>query len=163
MPYSAKTDLLTGNIPLPSYVDADKYVADAADEIDSYIGFIYKTPVDVTEQGPTSRPARLLLKRLNNFLASGRLMMAAAAAQEDTEQHAYARRLVGEALDSLKMIAEGKISLDGAEPAPASSDAKQNVPVILNKDVESNVDAFYDRITNPDNNWVYSGPFPRVI
>jgi hypothetical protein len=41
MAYSAVTDLLTGDLPLPSYVSPVKFVDDAADEIDSKIGFLY--------------------------------------------------------------------------------------------------------------------------
>ncbi|HWI68184.1 MAG TPA: hypothetical protein VNS88_07365, partial [Nitrospiraceae bacterium] len=73
MGYSEVTDLLTGNVPTPAYLSPQKYVDDAADEIDSKIGFVYETPIDVTysSSNPVTRPVRLLLKRINNFLASG--------------------------------------------------------------------------------------------
>lgn len=147
MPYSTVADLLTGNIPTPAYMSPEKYVADAADEIDSVIGFVYKTPVEMADVDAT-RPARLLLKRINNFLASGRILMAAASAQEDNQVHAYAARLIREATDSLKLIASGQILLEGAEALP-QSDSPKMAPLIANVDPESNVEAFYDRVANP--------------
>ena len=45
--YSAVTDLLVGDITLGSTVNAEKYVQDAADEMDSKLGFIYETPIDL--------------------------------------------------------------------------------------------------------------------
>lgn len=149
--YSAVGDLLTGNIPLPGYISAQKFVDDAGDEIDSKIGFIYKTPVDVsdTEANKTSRPARLLLKRISNFLASGRLLMAVDAGGENDQVHAYALKLVSDATAALDMIVSGKVVLDGAEQE--DTDAIQpTTPLINNLDAESNVEAFYDRIANPN-------------
>lgn len=155
MSYSEVTDLLTGNIPLPATTSADMYVQDASDEIDSKIGHIYSTPIDVSEDSLVKRPARLLLKRIANWLASGRLMMATAAGAQQQEVHAYALKLVEDATKSLDMIASGDVLLDGAvrvEVPPKSFTG----PQIDNKDPESNVDAFYDRISNPS--YVYS-PF----
>jgi len=155
--YSAVEDLLTGNIPTPGYLSPQKYVDDAADEIDSKIGFLYKTPVVVTEENPVgtpnpvARPVRLLLKRLNNFLASGRLLMAASAGGEDDRVHAYGWSLVQDATLALQQIAEGKILLEGVEPADGNTDGVPvTAPLIYNEDPESNVSAFYDRIVNPD-------------
>lgn len=150
MPYSATTDLLTGNIPVSGPVDPAKFVADAADEIDSKIGHIYQTPIDVTDTSPVSRPARLLLKRISNFLASGRLIMAAAAASQKLEVNAYAERLVREATVALDQIASGDVPLIGATRATDSSgDVSTTGPQISNLDPESNVEAFYNRVANP--------------
>lgn len=150
--YSEVTDLLTGNIPFSGPVDPVKFVADAADEIDSRIGHIYQTPIDISDvpENPVARPARLLLKRVSNFLASGRLIMAAAAGSQKLEVNAYAERLVTEALDALNGIASGDIPLAGA---PRIEDVPGEVtttgPQIHNLDAESNVEAFYNRIANP--------------
>lgn len=152
MTYSATTDLLTGNIPVSGPVDPEKFVADAADEIDSRIGHIYKTPIDIadTPENPIARPARLLLKRVSNFLASGRLMMAAAAGSQKLEVNAYAERLVNEALEALNQIATGDIQLTGAERVEdVPGEGTSTGPQIHNLDAESNVEAFYNRIANP--------------
>lgn len=154
--YCQTTDLLLGNIPTPGYMAPDRYVTDAADEIDSKIGFIYITRVDVSNTSVVVKPARLLLKRLNVFLASGRLLMAAAAAQEDNQTHAYARSLVKEAEDALNLIATGQLVLPGAPKVVTDGETVLTGPMQANKDPESNVDAFYDRIVNPK--YVY--PYP---
>lgn len=148
MPYSATTDMLTGSIPTPAYLDPAKYVADAQDEIDSKLGFVYVTPFDVSEDSAMERPARLLLKRISNFLATGRLLFAVASPSEDTELHAYAARLVSDALTSLDRIAAGEIVLEGAGRREVDT-GPVTTPLIANKDPESNVDAFYDRVASP--------------
>jgi len=158
--YSAVTDLLTGNIPVPAYLTPQKFVDDAADEIDSKIGFLYQTPIDiVTEYDPESptsvpRPARLLLKRINNFLASGRLLLAAAAGQEDSQLHAYGWSLIQEATAALNQIASGEIPIEGAVKVDTGDAAAVTAIIINNLDPESSVEAFYNRIANPD--YVYS-------
>lgn len=154
--YSVVTDLLTGNIPTPQSLSPAKFVQDAADEIDGEIGHIYETPIDVSEGGPVDRPARLLLKRISNHLASGRLMMAAAAGSQKLEVHAYANKLVEEAKASLAMIASGEVPLKGAVRRDTSEESFTG-PQIFNKDPESNVDAFYDRVVNPGYTFFPSG------
>lgn len=148
-PYYEGDDLELGNIPLPAYIDVRAAIADAADEIDSYIGFAYKTPVNIDEGSPVARPARLLLKRVNRALASGRTIMKLAAAQQDNEIHAYGAVLVAEALKSLELIRSGQIKLEGAVP-PDGANTSEPAIVFLTKDPESQVDAFYDRIVNPN-------------
>ena len=159
MAYSEITDLLTGNVPTPAYLSPQKYVDDAADEIDSKIGFVYETPIDVTDSSsnPVSRPVRLLLKRINNFLASGRLLLAVDAGAETDRVHSYGLYLIQEAQMSLDLISSGKIDLEGAEVLPAEQ-ATVTAPLIHNVDEESNVESFYDRIANP--NFVY---FPLYV
>lgn len=149
MPYSALADLLTGQVPTPSYLDPAKYVADASDEVDSFIGHIYVTPVDVTESGPTSRPARLLLKRIANWLATGRLLMAAAAGNQKLEINAYAAELTRNATEALNAIASGEVPLIGAPRLTTDDETDFTGPQISNLDSESNVEAFYNRIANP--------------
>lgn len=149
IPYSTEEDFLTGKIPIPQYIDQDKILADTADEMDSHIGFIYKTPVDMTETpGTTSRPARLLLKRISAHLSSGRLIMAADSSGQNQELQSYGIYLVREAMSALAEIKNGNIILDGAEKVPAAQDVATG-PLIANVDAESNVEAFYDRVANP--------------
>lgn len=155
MAYSSSNDLLNGNIPLPGYLDKEKFVTDAADEIDSKIGHLYETPVDVSETSTVPRWTRLLLKRINNHLASGRLLMAADAGGEDDRVHAYALFLIQEATAALDQIASGEIKLTGV-PGPGGQSSEAITSIILNNlDEESNVEAFYDRILNP--NYFFGG------
>lgn len=153
MTYSEVSDMLTGNIPVGGTMP-QKYVNDAADEIDSVIGSIYTTPVnmDPTPEetlpgtGTVKRSSRLLLKRISNFLASGRYMLATSAGGEDDQLHAYAKYLVDTALATLMRLATGEIVLDGAVKVDPEGDEGLPGPLISNVDPESNVEAFYDRI-----------------
>ena len=150
MAYCSEADLLLGGIPLPGYIDPVKQVADAADEIDSKIGYIYKTPIDVTDTSPVKRPARLLLKRINASLATGRLILAVASPEENKNLHAYGWNLVREATTALDAIASGQFPIEGADPSPdAPVEGLNSAPLISNLDAESNVEAFYDRISAP--------------
>lgn len=153
MAYCQTTDLLTGDVPTPAYLSPQKYVDDAANEIDSKIGFVYETPVDITDDpdNPVVRPVRLLLTRLNVFIATGRLLMAVAASGEDERLHAYGWSLVQEATLTLEAIASGKLPLEGVDKLPAAQ-AQITAPLSYNEDSESNVSAFYDRIVNPNFN-----------
>ena len=148
MAYSSVDDLLLGSIPLSSVFSKEKYVEDAGDEIDSYIGVLYDTPVDISDAGPVARHSILLLKRINNFLATGRIILAIDAGGEDTALHAYGLRMVNEALASLTQVASGAIPLDGAVRIPTAN--ANTGPSIKNADAASAVDAFYNRVMVPE-------------
>lgn len=148
MAYSTTADLLTGDLPLPSYISPQKFVDDAADEIDSKIGFLYATPVNINAPSVLT-PVKKLLKRLNNFLATGRLLMAISASQEDERLHAYAYSLVADATASLAAIAAGEVPLDLPLADPDAADQPVTAPLHYNEDAESAVEAFYNRIANP--------------
>ena len=146
--YSAEGDLLLGNIPLPAYASAEKYITDAQNEIDSVVGFIYETPLDVSESSAMVKPARLLIKRISNWLATGRIVLAIAAASERQELNAYGANLVKQAETLLQQIGNGEVVLEGAVTVESKA-APFAGPQIYNKDPESNVEAFYDRVANP--------------
>lgn len=153
--YCSVGDLLLGQIPVPVGIDKQKVVDDAADEIDSKIGFIYQTPIDIlNDPDKPSRPVKLLLKRINVFLASGRLILAADSNGEDQQLHAYGLSLVQEATNALDAIASGEMVLSGVELA-AGYATTASTPLINNLDTESSVEAFYDRVANPS--YLYSG------
>lgn len=167
MPYSREDDLLLGDIPLGARLDRNKFVQDAADEIDSIIGTVYVTPVPTTANsepsaGPpevtTARHSQLLLKRLNNFLATGRLILAIDAGGEDTTLHAYGLRLIEEVLVTLEMIRNGSIVLDGVDPID-EGDGALGGPKIFNYDAASGVDAFYERVMVPESNFPFPPPY----
>lgn len=150
--YSEVTDLLVGDLRLPAGLRPQQYVDDATNEIDSVIGFIYQTPIDISSDNtPVVRPVRLLLKRVANTLASGRLILAMSTGTQRTELHAYGAKLVDDATAVLRQIASGEILLKGAPVIdnPDDPNAQFTGPQIANLDAESNVEAFYDRIANP--------------
>lgn len=140
MPYSTAADLLTGNVPLPSYVDAEKYITSAAEEIDAVVGQLYVTPVSV-QAGPLTRPTTLILKKANNFLATGRIILAMDSAGQEANLHKYGRYLIGEAEKILQGILQGTILLPGA--ASLTGDQGGTAPTIKNAEAESVVDQFY--------------------
>lgn len=140
--YCTTADLLIGDIRTSTALDPQKYVQDAADEIDSKIGFVYETPIPVDAASTTPRPVILLLKRLNAHLASGRMILAATIAAEDKELNAYGKRLVEDVEAALASIADGSTLLDGVVKGTLQL-APRPAPLISNGDSESAVDAFY--------------------
>lgn len=141
MPYSVVGDLLHGNVPLPAYINPESFINSAAEEIDAVVGQIYVTPVSV-QVGPTTRPTMLVLKKANNFLATGRIILAMDSAGQDDALHKYGRYLVGEAEKILQAITEGKILLTGATPINGTTNS--TVPTIKNAEGQSLVDQFYE-------------------
>jgi hypothetical protein len=133
-------------------VNADTYISNAAEEIDAVIGMTYVTPVAIQET-PESRPSKLILKKANNMLASGRIIMAIDSGGQDDQLHQYGRYLIQEAETIVKQIAEGLIVLTGAQRV--GSEATGSAPVIVNGDKESIVDAFYGNFNR--DTW----PLPR--
>lgn len=143
--YSKVEDLLTGDVPFSAALDPTRFIQDATDEVDSYIGLRYKTPLDMTAESPMVRPARLLVKRISNFLASGRLILAQSIGTEDRNTQAYGQSLVTEATKTLDQLAKGVIPLLGAVPAANPGGAIEgNMAAVFNSDSYSGVDAFYD-------------------
>lgn len=152
--YCGKDDLLLGDIPIGSGTRQEAFLQDATDEINVTLGGLYVVPFDVSEAGPLSVRSRTFIKRAAAFLATGRMIMAVDAGGEDTTLHAYGLSLVREALGWLAMITSGQITLDGAEPTPTNSDGNTG-PTIKNTDAVSSMDAFYDRMMNPEKDmWV---------
>jgi hypothetical protein len=143
--YSEVSDLILGNIPTPA--NAQKYVDDGADEIDARIGFKYATPIAVGESAE-ERPVRLLLKRINNWLASGRLIMALDGGGEDDQLHQYGLYLVTEANKTLDQIVNGEIVLPGVDPSSPTSEIVTG-PQMSVGDEYSLVEGFDEIFGNP--------------
>lgn len=149
MSYCVIGDLLTGSIPTPAYLTPQKYVDDAADEMDSYLGIKYTTPVSLNINIPEQRPGYLMLKRINAHLATGRLILAVAAGGEDKNLNAYGASLVESAINALTELTEGQYVLVGASPLPGATVGNSNAPLLFNIDKTSAVEDFYDRLINP--------------
>lgn len=152
--YCEVGNLLTGDIRLAGkYGDGSQFVQLAADEIDSQIGHKYVTPVVFDESTPEAvalaRPAKLLLKKINILLASGRIVLDMAAGGEDRDLHAYGANMVKEALGLLKCVQDGDILLTGA-PLLTEEATNENTAVsIVQEDAESLVAGFYTRYSTP--------------
>lgn len=145
MPYSMKEDLLLGDIPLPTFVNASSYVNDAAAEMDSWLGRRYVTPLALSESDALQRPHALTLRRINNHLATGRLILAISAGSENIRLHAYGNSLVKDALSLLRYFANPNTELiPGAIPHSTSEDVSPSGPLILNAERHSLVDSFYE-------------------
>lgn len=112
-----------------------------ADDIDAQLGHIYQTPIVVPDE-PKYRPTLLLLKKINNLLASGRLMLDMSAAGEDDNPNAYGMQMLREGLALLGQIQSGSIILAGAPRIDESTGAPG--PLIHNEDSVSLVEQFYN-------------------
>lgn len=140
MAYCETADLLLGNV-VSKPADQDRFVNDAADEIDSRIGFMYATPIVVGESAE-QRPVKMLLKKINSWLASGRLIMALDAGGEDDQIHQYGLYLVSEAQKVLESITSGEIVLPGVDPASPDSTGIVTGPQYTTGDDASLVESF---------------------
>lgn len=158
--YSEVEDLLLGELTPPENKISLKYVQDAADEIDSKLGFIYVTPISVDPV--TYRATVLLLKRINNWLASGRLILANAASREEQYLNAYGKSLIVEATNALEALTTGTMPLPGATPIN-SGDSQATGPIINNLDAQSNVESFYNFATDPFPSRYYPDRYPPGV
>lgn len=144
MPYCSPEDLLTGDVPLAGkYGNGTSFCHFAADEIDAQIGHIYETPIQLDDT-PANRPARLLLKKINILLASGRIILDMAAGGEDDSLHSYGRSMVREGLDLLRLLSTEKIEIPGAVRIE-TGEVPDGAPRLVNDDPYSLVEGFYSR------------------
>lgn len=155
MAYATKDNLLTGDIPLAGkYGDGTAFVDFAADEIDAQIGHIYVTPVGyVNPVDPKSKPAQLLLKKINILLASGRIILDMAAGTEDDNLHAYGNSMLREGINLLNKISSGQIKLYGAITIVTDGLEDNTAVSITQEDPESLVESFYTTMQEPAWGW----------
>lgn len=157
MTYSEIADLLLGELAAPDNKISAKYVQDATDEVDSKLGFMYVTPIVIDVNG-VYRASALLLKRIANYLASGRLILANSASREEQFLNAYGQSLVMEAVKALDALANGTMPLPGATFLNPD-DKGASGPIIANIDTQSNVESFYDFATDPFPHKWYPYPY----
>jgi phage gp36-like protein len=141
--YCGEDDLLLNNVQLSTSLSRLRYVQDAAEEIDSYLGWRYVTPVDISETSPVPKPVKLTLKRLNAHLATGRLILAASMGIEDDNLHAYGESLVAATSSILKELSTGDL-LPGIPQEEVGDQKVTGGPSIANEDCDSLVESFYD-------------------
>lgn len=138
MAYSTVADLLLGDMETGS-IDLQKYVDAAADEIDSKLGFLYVLPLS-----PLAAVEILLLKDINNKIASGRLILAQYIGGEESALHAYGYSLIREATESLMLLANGVIDLGSVRTESPVDEGM--APRAFVYDEESMVTAFEDTV-----------------
>lgn len=132
---------LLGDWTMPRDQTMDSWVIRAADEMDGIIGQRYKLPLEIDDVIPDHRADYLLLKRINEFLAAGRLLLGAAGGGQEGSTNAYATYLVNEATKELARISAGRTLLEAGEELEL---AAPTVGVMaLNRDESSFVDQFY--------------------
>lgn len=158
MPYSEVGDLLLGDLVLGGGVDRQKFIDQAADDMDAKLGWLYQLPlrpavpageVQTDPQGDAPPVAEndwealpthegLLLKGINNKLASGRLILTLDIAGEGTTLHAYGYQLVREANAELSILSNGEAWLTAQRAHPdEEGEADTRTPGIINYDEES--------------------------
>ena len=144
--YCGLNDLLIGDLLLPEEISKKAYIESAALEIDSRIGSLYAVPVVIAPDKVVQYQATIsMLKSINARLASGRILMAAAATLELNVVHAYANSLVREAMSDLEDIRERKYILQGADANSNPSETFVATHVYgFTQDPVSAVDKFYD-------------------
>lgn len=127
--YSDVADLLIGDMQLGSMLDPQKAIDDAYAEMNIRIGMVYEMPLPMSLLSDNNKN---LLRLINNRLASGRLIMAAATGGEAQKVHAYGQSLVEMAFCDLALILEGTIPLDGATRSTDTD--RSSIPTITSHD-----------------------------
>lgn len=162
--YSDKTELLIGDLVCSDTLK-DKHVTDASDEIDSKLGFLYTVPFT---QASVSAPAWILIHRIANNLASGRLLLEINQSREPAAlgyQNApvkvtsYGQSLIDEAEATLAMIVKGDINLN--PPGDSGDDLKVlHGSRVANLDKYSQVEAFYGWASKPLGDFIVDPRWP---
>ena len=160
MAYCETTDLLKGDIPLPTHMaDGQGYIDTAADEMDTILGQLYVTPIVLDPLDPLLRPSLLWLKTCNKFIGSGRLILDLDLSEENANLHAYGLSLLNQGIEMLKMIQSGAASITGAIPLDPDAGSQLTGPMIYNEDKFSLVQGGYEFLLDP---WATPG-WPPVF
>ena len=169
--YCEEDDLLLGQIStrLPPTIAPADFIENATNEINAKLGFTYAVPfVEPTDGGAEPQlPLHQwnLLRDIAAKLASGRIILAATAANQESTIHAYGFYLVKDAEVSLMAIANGDVKfkwprvnsegepLDPA-PNPQDTDPMAYIPGASNRDAVSPVETFENNYMTPAG-WPY--------
>lgn len=171
--YSDPEDVLVGtDLALPADDTIDRFVRDAAMEIDSRLGFKYVTPLKFTRivngsvtyvvegDKTTYTPSYLLIKRLSNLIASGRYIMAAAGPEEQNGIHQYGNKLLRDAEAILSQITSNRAELE-LEELPVETDETPYGLLVRNRESQSFVQRFEDQPMNYHNPYVGAESTPQ--
>lgn len=153
MAYSEVADLLIGDLVLGAGVDPQKYIDLAAEQIDAKIGWVYELPLHpaggVGTWQDLPEHEQLLLKGINNGLASGSLLIALDQGGEQTTVHAYGLWLIQQAQADLMYLANGEIQIS-AELFDVPDTVPNRVPGVINYDEESLLLGFENTVLRRD-------------
>lgn len=141
-PYCVKEDLLLGDLQVPRSVQLDEWIQSTADEMDAWLGQVYKLPIELDPTTPGHQADILLLKKINRFLATGRIIISANAAAADNRLHAYGAQLVADAERELARITAGRTVIEAGELL-VTPELRSSALVITHRDSVSYVDEFY--------------------
>lgn len=142
VPYCEEKDLLLGDMQVPRTVSKAEWIQSAADEMDAWIGQVYVIPIPLDPMDSAHQADILLLKKINQFLATGRIIVASNAAHQDNRLHAYGQQLIDDARQELARITAGRTLLEAAEPL-VQVEMRKSPLLITHRDETSYVDAFY--------------------
>ncbi|AOE44527.1 hypothetical protein SEA_JUMBO_14 [Gordonia phage Jumbo] len=141
--YCEADDLMLGQLSsdIPRWVGSnyDKHIELGAEEIDMMVGRVYALPLNLV---PGSAE-QLLMKKLNRFITTGRILMAASSAQETGNVHRYAQYLLAQANAALDAIVKGELVLNGQTPAAGTIQDFDSGPSIFLSDQDSFIRKFY--------------------
>lgn len=147
--YSAVVDLLIGDQEVKTDIKT-RHVIDASNEIDSKLGFLYDVPFT---EAAVSAPAWILIKRVANNFASGRLLLEVNQSREGAsigyqglpvKVVSYGQSLIDDAQTVIQMIIDGKINLNPPDPGESDNPLNQQHGMrVVNLDPHSPVEAFY--------------------
>lgn len=158
MAYCDVTDLFIGDTRLDETTTPPQaFVNSAGDEIDAAIGYAYITPI-APDDNSQNRPTILLLKLLNQYIATGRILITTGRVGEDGKLDALGQYYLTMGLQRLQMIVDGKIDLIGAIHTAGSNNMKG--PQLTNSEPQSLVDMFYSEM-NPSNPGFWIDPIYR--
>lgn len=142
-PYCTADDMLLGDLQVPRNVSIDQWILSTAEEMDAWLGQVYKLPIQLDPMTPGHQADILLLKKINRFLATGRIIISANAAASDSRLHAYGAQLISDAERELARITAGRTVLEGGELLVEEVMRSQPL-IITHRDAHSYVDTFYN-------------------
>jgi hypothetical protein len=164
--YCGEGDLLVDDSMVYSKGVKETAITQACEEIDSKLGMIYETPIDISDQSTVDRSAKLLIKQIAIHLASGRMMMRIAATRESDTPNAYGVYLIREATQALDAIVSGDVVLPGVpgvEGDPSTPAAISAPPIFVgNADAPISLDMFEDYVKHDPYRLWRGGSTPSV-
>ena len=141
--YCEPDDLILGQLSedIPRWIGSDynKQIELAAEEIDLMVGRVYRLPLTLVE----GTIDYLLMKKLNRFIATGRILMAASSANETSNVHKYAAYLLAQGNAALEAIVNGTLELVDQEKTDDSLQDYDSGPSIFLSDKDSFIRDFY--------------------
>ncbi|MDN5746334.1 MAG: hypothetical protein L0H31_14625 [Nocardioidaceae bacterium] len=143
-PYCDAEDVMLGDIQVPRSASVEDYIRSAADEMDSWIGQVYKIPIQFDAMNPAHAADVLLLNKLNAHLATGRLLLMAAAGHADGHLQAYGKALIDDVQKELARITAGRTEIEAGELIKEDPNPLDMSPIqATNRDSTSLVGQFY--------------------